>query len=104
MGGSYFCRTVPKALMTHDKKLLLLPSSVPACPGFQLAEQVLHPTPSSGRQGSPRCPGEKQQLSLGRGFTDAKVTQGNLAMGCEAGQGVRLMDRATPQSSAEGIK
>ena len=47
-GGSSFCRMIPQALMPQDKKLLLLLSSVPACPGFQLAGQVLHPTPSSG--------------------------------------------------------
>jgi len=50
--------------------------------------------PSDGRVHL-TAPREKQQPSPGRGFTGANIIQRNLATDCEAGQGVRLTDRAT---------
>lgn len=57
-GGSSFCHTVPEALMPRDKKLLLLLSSVPACPRFPAAwpSPASHPVMSIGMAGSTPLP------------------------------------------------
>lgn len=104
-GRSSFCHTVPKAFTPCDKSCSSSPVRQPAH-RFQPTGQVLHPTHHVHRDGRVHAtaPSEKQQPSLGRGFTGANFAQGNLAMDCEAEQGVRSMDRAALRGSAEGIK